>query len=226
MNRLRSYPSQPAARRLFRAATLCGATALFACGCNKKMDNTANFKSAIDTYYAAHPACLWPDPIKFPVQADTGDVSKTSPYDALVDQGLLVRTTAEKKKLIIASKQVNNYDLSDQGRSAWTADPTQPGFGNFCYGHRTVSSLDSSTPTNDQSGATTLVAYHYTLGSAPSWATAAETQNAYPEVQANLSGPKTDQETLTNTNQGWALIKPILKPAPAPVSGADGKIVQ
>ena len=38
--------------------------------------------------------------------------------DALVDQGMLVRTTAEKKVLIIASKQVNNYDLSDKGRAA------------------------------------------------------------------------------------------------------------
>ena len=36
--------------------------------------------------------------------------------------------------MIIASKQVNNYDLSDAGRSTWTPDPAQPGYGNFCYG--------------------------------------------------------------------------------------------
>ena len=114
-------------RNLPYTVVLWGLTLFFAMGCNKKADNTMNFSGAIDTYYSAHPACLWPDPIKFPVQADTSDTSKTSGYDALVDQGLLVRTTAEKKKFIIASKQVNNYDLSDKGRSAWTADVNQPG---------------------------------------------------------------------------------------------------
>jgi hypothetical protein len=221
-----NFQSRPVARRFLRTAALCGVAALFATGCNKKADNTINYTSAIDNYYAAHPSCLWSDPIKFPVQADTSDTSKTAPYDALVDQGLLVRTTAEKKKLIIASKQVNNYDLSDQGRSAWTADQTQPGFGNFCYGHRKVSSIDSSTPTNSLPGATTTVSYRYTFDGAPNWASAPETQNAYPDVRTNLSGPHTDQVTLTDTDHGWDMIKPILKPSPVPMSGADGKIVQ
>jgi hypothetical protein len=174
-------------------------------GCNKKADNSLNFTNAINTYYSAHPACLWPDPIKFPVQADTSDTSKTSGYDALVDQGLLARTTAEKKKFIIASKQVNNYDLSDKGRSAWTADVNQPGFGNFCYGHRKVSSIDSSTPTSGDPGAKTQVTYHYTLVDVPTWANAAETQNAYPQLHADLAGPQTGRAILTNTSNGWQM---------------------
>jgi hypothetical protein len=190
-------------RNLPYTVALWGAAIFLAVGCNKKADNTMNFTNAIDTYYSAHPACLWPDPIKFPVQADTSDTSKTSGYDALVDQGLLIRTTAEKKKFIIASKQVNNYDLSDKGRSAWTADVNQPGFGNFCYGHRKVSSIDSSTPTTSATGATTQVAYHYTLADAPAWASAAETQTAYPQLHADLAGPQSGQATLTNTNNGW-----------------------
>jgi hypothetical protein len=174
-------------------------------GCDKKVDNTINFTNAINTYYSAHPACLWSDPIKFPVQANTSDTSKTSSYDALVDQGLLVRTTAEKRVMIVASKQVNNYDLSDKGRSSWTADPGQPGFGNFCYGHRKVSSIDSATPTTSAVGATTQVAYHYTLADVPSWANAAETQTAYPQLHSDLAGPLSANATLTNTNNGWQL---------------------
>ena len=104
-------------------------------GCKKTDDSKLNYTNAINTYYASHPACLWPDPIKFPVQADTSDTSKTSGYDALVDQGLLTRTTAEKKVFIVASKQVTNYDLSDKGRSSWTPDQQNPGYGNFCYGN-------------------------------------------------------------------------------------------
>ncbi|WP_353070184.1 hypothetical protein RBB75_08535 [Tunturibacter empetritectus] len=209
-------------RITLRAAALCGAAALLATGCNKKADNTVNFTSAINTYYSAHPACLWSDPIKFPVQADTSDASKTSSYDALVDQGLLVRTTAEKKKFIIASKQVNNYDLSDKGRAAWTADTSQPGYGNFCYGHRKVSSIDSSTPTTDAVGATTQINYHYTVADAAGWATAAETQNAYPQLQTELAAPQNARATLTNTSNGWQ----VSSAKSSNTSSNDGKIVE
>jgi hypothetical protein len=211
-----------AIRTSLRTAVLCGAAALLASGCNKKDDNTMNFTSAINTYYSAHPACLWSDSVKFPVQADTSDTSKTSAYDALVDQGLLVRTTAEKKVMIVASKQVNNYDLSDKGRSAWTADVQQPGFGNFCYGHRKVSTIDSTTPTTSAVGATTQVSYHYTLADAPAWATAPETQTAYPELHADVTGPQAGQATLTNTDNGWQ----VSRTRSAHASDADSKIVE
>ena len=213
-----------AIRTTLHTAVLCGAAMLFATGCNKKADNTMNFTNAIDTYYSAHPACLWPDSVKFPVQVDTSDTSQTTGYDALVDQGLLARTTAEKKKLIIASKQVTNYDLSDKGRSLWTVDVSQPGFGNFCYGHRKVSSIDSSTPTTSEVGATTQVNYHYTLAGAPDWATTAETQTAYPQIHADMSGPQAAHATLTNTASGWQVTGS--GSTSAPTAPADGRIVQ
>ncbi|HWW98149.1 MAG TPA: hypothetical protein VNY74_10635 [Edaphobacter sp.] len=191
--------------KALRTVAMYATIILLEVGCNKKEDNSINFRNAIDAYYSAHPACLWPDPIKFPLQADTSDASKTSGYDALVDQGLLIRTTAEKTRLIIASKQVNNYDLSDKGRSAWTADVNQPGYGNFCYGHRKVSSIDNSTPTTPAEGATTQVTYHYTITDSSAWATAAETQNAYPQLHTDLAGPQTGQATLIDTNNGWQL---------------------
>jgi hypothetical protein len=214
-------------RSIFRVTALCGVAAFAATGCNKKADNTINFTSAINTYYTAHPACLWSDPVKFPMQAATSDTSKTAPYDALVDQGLLVRTTVEKKKLIVLSQQANNYDLSDKGRSAWTVDQSQPGYGNFCYGHRKVSSIDASTPTNDQPGATTVINYHYTLGDAASWASAPETRTAFPDVRTNVSGPMTGQATLTNTANGWVITSsPDSGRHSTPASAADGKVVQ
>ena len=98
------------------------------------------------------------------MQAATADEAKTEGYDALTDAGLLARTTAEKKVLIFGSKQVNNYDVSDKGRSVWTQDPTQPGYGNFCYGHRQVTSIDNFTPAGNSSGAKTAqVNYHFKL---------------------------------------------------------------
>ena len=124
--------------------TLC-ASLLIASGCSKKTDSKMNYETAINDYYKAHPLCIWSQAKKFPVQAATSDDAKTQGYDALTDAGLLTRTTGEKKVMIIASKQVNNYDVSDKGRSAWTPDPTQPGYGNFCYGHRDVTSIDNFT---------------------------------------------------------------------------------
>ena len=205
-----------------RTIALCAAIILFAVGCNKKDDNSINFTNAIDSYYSTRPACLWSEPKKFPVQADTSDTSKTAHYDSLVDQGLLVRTTAEKKVMIIASKQVNNYDLSDNGRSAWTADVNQPGFGNFCYGHRKVNSIDSSTPTTSAEGATTQVNYHYTLTGSPAWATAPETQNAFPQLHSDLTGSQAGQATLIDTHAGWQ----VAVAKPAHTSSADGQIVE
>ena len=212
--------------KVFRTAAVCGVAVMVATGCNKKADNTINYKSAINSYYSAHPACLFEESTKFPVEETSSDATKTAPYDALVDQGMLVRTSAEKKVFIVASKQVNHYDLSDKGRSAWTADTTQPGFGNFCYGHRNVSSIDSSTPTTSDPGATTTVAYHYGFSDAPGWASAAETKTAFPNVAANLAGPQAASATLTNTSNGWQVTSAPDMTGHAPASPADGKVVQ
>ncbi len=214
--------------------TGCAVVALVAAGCKKTADNTENFKSAINSYYASQPACLWSDPLRFPVQVTTSDTDKTTGYDALVDQGLLQRTTAEKKVFIIASKQVTNYDLTDKGRSTWKADAQQPGYGNFCYGTPTVQSVDNSTPTNDQPGATTTVNYHVGISGAPAWATAAETQNAFPQVKSQISGPVAATATLTDTSAGWSVtsgpprasgVTPGSAPSSAPTK-ADGSVVQ
>jgi hypothetical protein len=187
------------------AIVLLAGTA-FTMGCSKKAAVAPNYSGAIDAYYQAHPACLWTTEKKFPVQAASSDDAKTEGYDALVDQGLLTRTVSEKK-IIIISKRENNYDLSESGRSAWVADPSQPGFGNFCYGHRKVSAIDSSTPASDDPGAKTTVDYHYTLAGVPAWAGAAETQTAFPAL-ASVDGPKSGTATLVNTSQGWQMSAP------------------
>ena len=211
-------------KHILKLAIISASAALLIAGCKKTDDNTINYKSAINTYYEATPACIWDAPKQFPHQVTTADTDKTTHYDALFDQGLLTRTTGDKKALLgLISKQVTNYDLSDKGRAAWTADTTQPGFGNFCYGHRSVSSIDSSTPTTGQPGATTVVTYHYTFASAPDWARATETQTAFPQVQADLTGGVATA-TLVDTSNGWRVAPSTTTHKPA--TGSDGKIVE
>ena len=195
-------------------------------GCKKTDNSKINFTAAINTYYTAHPACLWSDPVKFPVQADTSDTTKTQGYDALVDQGLLQRTTGEKKILIFGSKQVTNYDISDKGRGFWTPDATEPGTGNFCYGKPKVTSIDSFTPNTQQPGATSTVNYHVAVADVPGWASAAETQNAFPAVRTELAGPMPGIATLTDTSNGWTVTSGPAHQSGTPASTADGKTVQ
>jgi hypothetical protein len=189
--------------RFVSAAIVCGFM-IFAAGCKKNAPDTTNFKNAINDYYSGHPSCVWQSSVKFPVQADTSNDQQTKGFDALTDAGLLTRTPQEKKRFLIGSKQVNAYDLSDKGRTAWRADTSQPGYGNFCYGHREVVSVDNFTMGTNQNGANTAtVNYHYDLTGVPDWAKSQETQSAFPSVQADLFTPKSATTTLVQTQNGW-----------------------
>ncbi len=194
--------------RIALGSVLC-AGLLFSAGCSSKKDATnANFKTAIGNYYNAHPECVWDSPVKFPVEADPNKGDQTSGYDALTDAGLLTRTSAQKKVFIFGSKQVNDYDLSDKGRSTWTPDSTQPGYGNFCYGHREVTSVDNAVTNGDKNGQSIAnVDYHYTVSGVAGWANSTEMKTAFPTIQAEQSGSKVDKATLVLTNDGWQVSK-------------------
>lgn len=189
-------------------------------GCKGPADQTGNLKSAINTYYDQWPECLWKQPIQLPQQHSKDDASAIQPYDALVDQGLLSRTPVEKTKLLILKTAANSYDLTDKGRSNWTADTTQPGYGNFCYAHRRVKDIVSNTPSGTQPGATTTVSYTYTLGDVKDWAQAPETQNAFPGIRTALAAVGQATTTLVLTNDGWK-VKAAVKGA-----NPDANVVQ
>ena len=209
----------------WKRAAACGLVALACTACRKTADNSINYKNAIDAYYAVHPTCIWPEPKRFPAQADTSNRDQTAQYDTLYDDGLLTRTTDEKKVLIFASKQVTNYDLSDKGRSAWTPDPSQPGSGNFCYGHRTVQSIDSATPNDGNPGATSQVSYLYSFGGVPDWARNPETQGTFPRVQTQILGHGGATATLVDTPNGWQMKAPPTHGTDA-ATDPDANIVQ
>jgi len=175
---------------------------LFAAGCKENVVDTIAFKSALNSYYAKQQACLFAAPVKFPAQADTSKDEETKADDALTDAGLLTRKREEKKRFLIGSKQVNDYDLSDQGRGSWTPDPSQPGYGNFCYGHPEVSAIDSSS-TADDAGTRYNVTYHYAVSSPPGWANSAEMKNAFPKLAADTSNQEVATAALVKSEKGW-----------------------
>ncbi|RRA48567.1 hypothetical protein [Acidipila sp. EB88] len=192
-------------RTSYLVSTLALASCVLLSGCSsKKAASKDNFKKTIGNYYNAHAECVWSSSIKFPIEADPKSGDQTAGYDALTDAGLLTRTSAQKKVFIFGSKQVNDYDLSAKGRSTWTPDPQQPGYGNFCFGHREVTSIDNYTTSDDSKGAQVAsVDYHYTIGGVADWAKTTEMQTAFPTIQADLSGAKVDKANLINTDDGW-----------------------
>jgi hypothetical protein len=95
-------------KRMGYAAVL-GLIALVSTACNNGSETDISYKAAINDHFKAYPVCIWSQPKKFPVQAATSDDAKTEGYDGLTQEALLTRTTAEKKVLIVASKQVNSY---------------------------------------------------------------------------------------------------------------------
>ena len=181
-----------------------GGAMLMAAGCrNSNFVDKAAFKSAINNYYSTRQDCVWSSPVKFPAQADTSNYEQTKGYDALTDAGFLVRKATEKKRFLIGSKQVNDYDLSDKGRSIWTAAQTQPGFGNFCFGHREVTTLDGFTPADVADASQYSVSYHYDVANVPGWASTVEMKTAFPRVAIDISGQQTAIANVVKSSSGW-----------------------
>ena len=189
------------------------AIAGLAVGCKKQID-TAQFKSAINNSYAGRHECIWPEPVKLPVEVDTSKDDKTRDYDALMDAGLLVRGVAEKKRFLVGSKPVNQYDLSDKGHSAWTADPNEPGYGNFCFGHFNVTAIDSAVP-NDASNPTQYtVNYRYEVEGIPGWANTPVIMRTFHKIALDTSIQSATATLVKDSNGGWTVVPPATQPAP------------
>ena len=184
-------------------------TGLFACaaGCKKQVDQ-AEFKSAINKSFAGRHECIWPEPIKLPAQADPSKDEKTRDYDALTDAGLLIREFVEKKQPRVVSIQINKYNLSDKGHSAWTPDPKEAGSGNFCFGHFNVTAIDKATPNDPSNPTQYTVNYRYEVEGIPGWARTPESMRAFRKIAADTSIQSATAILVKGTDGGWAVVPP------------------
>lgn len=201
-------------RRHIAALTLGIAAALgWSTGCKNQTIDKAEFHSAIQNSYSGKHDCVWAAPKKLPAQVDASKDESTRTFDALTDAGLLNRKSAEKQRFLIGSKQMTDYDLSDKGHSAWTPDPTQPGYGNFCFGHFNVTSVDSFTPNDPSNPTQYTVNYHYEVEGMPDWATTAESRMAFPKLAADTSVQAATATVTKDSNGGWAVVPPQTPPS-------------
>lgn len=181
-------------------------------GCKKTIDKE-EFKSAINNSLSGKHDCVWTEARKLPAQVDASKDEATRGFDALTDAGLLARKAEEKKRFLVGSKQVTDYDLTDKGHSAWTPDPSQPGYGNFCFGHFNVTSIDGFTPNDPNDATQYTVNYHYEVEGMPGWATTAESRMAFPKLAADTAVQAATATVTKATNGGWAVVPPQNPPS-------------
>ena len=192
--------------RIAMAIVLVGLFA-FANGCKKQVDK-APFISAINKSYDGRHICLWTEPTKLPAQIDPTKDEKVRDFDALTDAGLLIRELVEKKVPHAASIQNNKYALSDKGHSAWTPDPNQSGFGNFCFGHFNVTAIDKATPNDSSNPTQYTVNYRYEVEGIPGWARTPEAMRAFRKIAADTSIQSATATLVKGTDGGWAVVAP------------------
>ncbi len=168
----------------------CGLLALLG-GCSSANKPTnENFTQALNDYYDAHNSCLFPHGQQFPFEVAPGPTAKElkQQMDSLTDAGLATR-------LEDRSIHVFRYSLNAAGNRAAPR---------FCYGHRSVSGIESFTLPAPHNGFTeTTVTYHYVMKDVPVWARTDQVKAAFPQLAKDLSDSPTDQATLATVGAGW-----------------------
>jgi hypothetical protein len=180
---------------------------LFATGCKKQVDH-AEFISAINKSFVGRHECVWPEPIKLPAEVDPSKDDRIRAFEALTDAGLFLRESEEKKRILVGSKQVNTYDLSDRGHSSWTPEASQPGYGNFCFGHFNATAIDNATPNDSANPTQYTVNYRYEVLGIPGWVSTPESMRAFPKLAADTSIQSATATLSKGTNGDWAVDSP------------------
>jgi hypothetical protein len=171
-----------------------GLTVLVA-GCASTEEYKSEFKTALNGYYSSREECLWPESIKLPATAEGAQAAK---FDALVDAGLLKREQAKGRR---GARRAHEYELSDMGRVNWTADAARPGYGDFCFGHPQVNSVDTFQRTSGAGETKYAVSFHDSV-MLPAWAAEQPIKKAFPKAIATGSG-QSASATVVKEDNGW-----------------------
>lgn len=174
-------------------------------GCGPRIDQ-APIKSAINKSLAGKHECVWPEPIKLPVEVDPSKDDRIRVLDALTDAGLLTRDTEVKSHPVPGSQPLNKFSLSGRGQSAWTPDPKRSGYGNFCVGRFNVTAINKATP-NDRSNPTQYtVDYSYEVEGIPAWAQTPESMRAFRNIAADTSIQSATATVAKSADGSWAVV--------------------
>ncbi len=160
--------------------------------CNSKSAPTKqNYTDTLNAYFNDHPDCLLDGSVHFPYEVGASDSQKSAQMEALTAAEML----ESKKEPAI---HIARYTLTPAGVRAAPR---------FCFGHREITSIDSSTtPAKGTDGfLETHIEYHYKMGDTPTWAKTPQVVAAFPALAAATSGHATAQITLATTGVNWSV---------------------
>jgi hypothetical protein len=160
---------------------------LAASGCQSKTAaKPENFITGLNAHFLEHSECLYPTAPTYPYE--TSNMDEIKQLNTLVTNQLL---EVSSERAIHASR--------------YTPTPAGARYApRFCYGHRVVTSIDSSTPPATANGFTeTQVTYRYSMEDVPVWAKSVDIQAAFPKMAHDISGTATGKATLASTMAGW-----------------------
>jgi hypothetical protein len=156
-----------------------------------KKETPKNFTAAINAYYSHHDDCLFQTSLRFPYEASTSSTEKDpnlKSLNALEAAGLL-------RSLEDRDIHVKRYEQTTFGKRVSPA---------FCYGHRVVTSIDSTTPAPPQDGMKAVdVTYHYKMMDVPGWADSDQIRKAFPAFAKATSPDAVGKTTVVLTQVGW-----------------------
>ena len=156
-----------------------------------KAETPKNFTAALNAYYSNHDDCLFKTSLRFPYEASTAAGQRDpnlKSLDALEAAGLL-------RSLEDRDIHVKRYEQTTYGKRVSPA---------FCYGHRVVTSIDSTTPTSPVDGMKAIqVTYHYKMMDVPGWANSDQIRSAFPAFAKATSSDAQGQTTVVLTQVGW-----------------------
>ena len=165
---------------------------LLPAACNSKASPTPqNYTDALNAYFNDHPDCLLDGSVHFPYEVGTSDPQKTAQMESLTTAEML----EEKKEPAI---HIARFTLTPAGQRAAPR---------FCFGHREITSIDTSTPPAKAADGflETHIQYHYRMGDTPTWAKTPQVVAAFPALAAATSGQATAQITLATTGVNWTV---------------------
>ena len=187
--------------------SLAALVALASCG-NPRAANDANFKTALDSHFAAH--CVYVSPsvglTAYPATVDDG--TDTSRFDALVSAGLLTAAQATDEHsgpLGIGTVRTTRktYDLTALGKSEYRTD-TAAG-GGFCAAHYDVVSVDSFTAPTANNGVTVSQANFTVAPHLEPWTANPAIQDRYG-AELTAIRRTADHATLVLADKGWTVL--------------------
>ena len=200
--------------RKLSLAMLTGILLVSACNSAKKPSD-ANFRKAINQYLQVHgQACTWigqafpVDVSEYQLKSNFGVGSKME----VLEQAGLVQSTDS----VVAvpeifgpsiQRHVKRYQPTALGRQYLQQVQAPLGeSAGFCYGAKTVDSIDKWTEPAATGPATqSEVTYTYRISNLAPWAQRRDIQNQFGDIGATIAGISKTEELagLQLTNQGW-----------------------